>query len=239
MKGLPPIALGIGAIVIVALLWFVISSVGGNTDSDATLLSSAEGSSEGSSSSDGDGFSAEQSSDGDSEAEDASGSTNSTDPDDPGVSTTTIDGETTPTTANGLTTTTVAGQTTTTVAGQTTTTVAGQTTTVTEAATTTTTAATTTTTAATTTTSTLPNMASMTAANFNFSGPGKVAPGATINVTNNGPDDHNVTATNGGGFGTPDLIDGQSTSFSAPSQAGVWTFRCTLHSGMTGSLEVG
>ncbi len=74
--------------------------------------------------------------------------------------------------------------------------------------------------------------------NFMFS-PMKttVAPGATVTVTNKDSVDHTLTSKSGG-FGTGDIPGGQSKTFTAPAKAGSYSYICTIHQYMTGTLVV-
>ncbi|SRR6266550_3833081 len=69
---------------------------------------------------------------------------------------------------------------------------------------------------------------------FQFGAPLTVKPGVTVKVTNQDGAAHNVSADDGTSFKTEDLSQGQSATFTAPTQPGQYKFSCTLHSNMTG-----
>jgi plastocyanin len=74
--------------------------------------------------------------------------------------------------------------------------------------------------------------------NFAFSpSTATVAPGATVTVTNNDQVAHTITATDGK-FNTGDIPSGQSKTFTAPNAAGTYTYICSIHQYMTGTLTV-
>jgi plastocyanin len=79
--------------------------------------------------------------------------------------------------------------------------------------------------------------ATITITGFAFGQPVTVAPGATVEVVNTDAATHNVTAADGG-FETPDLAQGASATFTAPSTPGRYEFTCSLHPEMTGTLVV-
>ncbi len=65
-----------------------------------------------------------------------------------------------------------------------------------------------------------------------------VAPGATVTFTNQDGFNHNVTFDGNGG---PTPISNWSTgtrTATMPTAAATYTYRCTLHAGMTGSVKV-
>ena len=132
----------------------------------------------------------------------------------------------TTTTSEAVTTTTTQAQTTTTTEAATT-----------EAATTTTTVAATTTTPATTSTTAPSSGGSITITDYIYFGPGTVASGAKVTVTNNDGTPHTVTE-NGGAFDSGTIGEGGKVSFTAPSESGTYGFICTFHDDMTGSLTV-
>lgn len=71
---------------------------------------------------------------------------------------------------------------------------------------------------------------------FEFSGPESVAPGTTITVNNKDSSAHTVTA-DGGEFDVQ--IGGAATvTFKAPSEPGSYSYICTYHPSMTGTLVV-
>jgi plastocyanin len=74
--------------------------------------------------------------------------------------------------------------------------------------------------------------------NFAFS-PGslKVRPGQKVTVTNKDSVDHTVTSITGR-FNTGDVGPGKTVTFTAPTKAGRYPYRCTIHQFMTGLLVV-
>jgi plastocyanin len=64
----------------------------------------------------------------------------------------------------------------------------------------------------------------------------RVAPGATVTWTNSDGIDHNVTFA--GAVGTIPAFKTGSKALQMPSAAGSYTYSCTLHSGMNGSVQV-
>jgi plastocyanin len=64
-----------------------------------------------------------------------------------------------------------------------------------------------------------------------------VAPGTTVTVTNKDGFDHTLTS-KAGGFDTGDIPGGQSKTFTAPKKAGSYSYICTIHQYMTGTLVV-
>ncbi len=90
----------------------------------------------------------------------------------------------------------------------------------------------------TTTLSTVPaSTGTITIKNFAFQGPGAVAPGAKITVTNQDSEAHTVTADSGGAFNVT-VPAGSSATFTAPSAPGTYAFHCNFHGNMHGSLVV-
>lgn len=77
----------------------------------------------------------------------------------------------------------------------------------------------------------------ITIASFQFSA-ATVAPGATIRVVNNDAAPHTVTSTPGGQFDTRTVTKGSPGSFTAPSTPGTYSFLCTVHPSMSGTLTV-
>jgi plastocyanin len=65
----------------------------------------------------------------------------------------------------------------------------------------------------------------------------KVAPGTVISVFNEDMTPHNVTSRNGN-FRTGDISGGQSGKFTAPSGAGTYSYICSIHPFMRGTLVV-
>lgn len=64
-----------------------------------------------------------------------------------------------------------------------------------------------------------------------------VAPGATITVDNRDNVAHTVTSRSGM-FDTRDIAAGTSVTFTAPSRAGNYSYICSIHQYMTGTLTV-
>lgn len=73
--------------------------------------------------------------------------------------------------------------------------------------------------------------------NFAYQGPGTVAPGAKITVTNQDSEAHTVTADTGGAFNVT-VPAGGSATFTAPTAPGSYAFHCNFHGNMHGSLVV-
>ena len=67
-----------------------------------------------------------------------------------------------------------------------------------------------------------------------------VAPGATVTVRNEDSATHTVTAVapHDRIFDTGDLSDGATTTFTAPSTAGTYSYICQIHQFMHGTLTV-
>ena len=64
-----------------------------------------------------------------------------------------------------------------------------------------------------------------------------VAPGATVTVTNRDQVAHTITSSKGG-FDTGDIASGQSKTFTAPNTPGSYSYICSIHQYMTGTLVV-
>jgi plastocyanin len=64
-----------------------------------------------------------------------------------------------------------------------------------------------------------------------------VAPGATVTVTNKDQVAHTITSSKGG-FDTGDIASGQSKTFTAPNTPGSYSYICSIHQYMTGTLVV-
>jgi plastocyanin len=79
--------------------------------------------------------------------------------------------------------------------------------------------------------------ATVTISNYSYSTPASVSPGATVTVVNKDQETHTVTADTGGFNDTAGA--GSTTSFTAPSKPGRYTFHCNFHSNMHGVLVVG
>lgn len=76
----------------------------------------------------------------------------------------------------------------------------------------------------------------ITITDFAYSGTGTVSPGSPITVTNTDTEVHTVTADNGAFDVT---IPGEETvTFAAPAEGGTYSFFCTFHGNMKGSLTV-
>ena len=69
---------------------------------------------------------------------------------------------------------------------------------------------------------------------FAFGAPLTVAPGAMIKVTNMDAAAHDVASDDEGKFRTPLLNQGESATFTAPSEPGTYKFSCTVHAQMRG-----
>ena len=65
----------------------------------------------------------------------------------------------------------------------------------------------------------------------------QVTPGATVQFTNNDGFAHNVTFTDASITGARDFSSG-TRSVEMPVTPGTYTYRCTIHSGMAGSVLV-
>jgi plastocyanin len=74
--------------------------------------------------------------------------------------------------------------------------------------------------------------------NFAFA-PGsiKVRPGQKVRVVNRDPETHTVTSTTGK-FNTGNVGPGKTVTFTAPTKAGRYPYRCNIHQYMTGVLVV-
>jgi len=64
-----------------------------------------------------------------------------------------------------------------------------------------------------------------------------VRPGATVVVVNHDQVAHTLTATSGG-FNTRDIDPGGTATFTAPKTSGIYTYICSIHQYMTGSVVV-
>ncbi|MFH8475825.1 cupredoxin domain-containing protein [Streptomyces sp. NPDC018000] len=65
-----------------------------------------------------------------------------------------------------------------------------------------------------------------------------VAPGTLITVVNKDAATHTVTATGSKAFDTGNVASGRTVSFTAPTKPGTYSFICTIHPYMKGSLIV-
>ena len=78
--------------------------------------------------------------------------------------------------------------------------------------------------------------ATITIKDFKYTTPTSVAPGAKISVKNEDSIAHTVTADSGNAF--DDQANSGTSSFTAPSEPGSYTFHCTFHPEMHGTLVV-
>lgn len=65
-----------------------------------------------------------------------------------------------------------------------------------------------------------------------------VKAGEKVTVVNEDSAAHTVTSTQSGAFDTGSITGGKSGTFTAPSKAGSYTFTCTFHPNMKGTLTV-
>jgi plastocyanin len=79
--------------------------------------------------------------------------------------------------------------------------------------------------------------ASITIANFGFTSPPSVPPGATVAVNNADPMKHSVTADADKAFSV-DVDGGETATFTAPSAPGTYDYHCAYHPMMHGQLIV-
>jgi plastocyanin len=66
----------------------------------------------------------------------------------------------------------------------------------------------------------------------------KVASGAVVTWTNNDGFAHNVTFDGGAVAASGSIDAGVAKALTMPTAAGTYTYKCTIHSGMTGSVQV-
>jgi plastocyanin len=100
-------------------------------------------------------------------------------------------------------------------------------------------AATTTAPAAATTAPAQPSGDAIRIGNFAYSPtPLTVAPGATVSAKNVDGTEHTVTSDTTGLFNASDIGTGKTVTFTAPAKAGSYTYHCTYHSSMHGTLVV-
>jgi plastocyanin len=71
--------------------------------------------------------------------------------------------------------------------------------------------------------------------NFAFGAPLTVRPGAMIKVDNMDGAAHDVASDDEGRFRTPLLNQGESATFTAPTEPGTYKFSCTVHAQMRGT----
>lgn len=75
--------------------------------------------------------------------------------------------------------------------------------------------------------------------NFTFSPANlQVRPGTKVTVVNRDSDAHTVTATEDKVFDTGNITGGATVTFTAPSTPGSYSYLCTLHPNMKGTLTV-
>ena len=65
----------------------------------------------------------------------------------------------------------------------------------------------------------------------------QVSPGATVTFTNNDGINHNVTFSSASITSIGDFSTGSKTAV-MPTVTGTYAYRCTIHPGMTGSVQV-
>lgn len=65
-----------------------------------------------------------------------------------------------------------------------------------------------------------------------------VAPGAKVTVKNEDSATHTVTASNKSDFDTGDIASGATKTFTAPAKPGTYTYICSIHQYMQGTLTV-
>ncbi|MFF1419556.1 cupredoxin domain-containing protein [Streptomyces sp. NPDC058280] len=65
-----------------------------------------------------------------------------------------------------------------------------------------------------------------------------VAPGTKVTVTNKDSVTHTLTAVTGRAFNTGDIAAGKTATFTAPARAGTYSYMCTIHPFMKGTLTV-
>ena len=107
------------------------------------------------------------------------------------------------------------------------------------AATSTSTATATATTSTSTATSAPAGASQITISNFAFSPADlSVTPGQTVTVVNKDSTAHTLTATNGKAFDTGDIAPAATATFTAPMTAGTYSYICTIHQFMHGTLTV-
>ncbi|WP_413254540.1 cupredoxin domain-containing protein [Streptomyces europaeiscabiei] len=75
--------------------------------------------------------------------------------------------------------------------------------------------------------------------NFTFSPTNlQVHPGTKVTVVNKHSAAHTVTATGDKVFDTGNIRGGESVAFTAPSTPGSYSYLCTIHPNMKGTLTV-
>ena len=65
-----------------------------------------------------------------------------------------------------------------------------------------------------------------------------VQPGAEVYLVNTGEKPHTVTADDAGTFDTGTVTPGSEGEFDAPTEPGTYTYHCSIHATMTGTLTV-
>jgi plastocyanin len=65
-----------------------------------------------------------------------------------------------------------------------------------------------------------------------------VTPGQKVPVTNADSAEHTATSDVAGLFAADDIKNGKTVTFTAPTKAGTYTFHCTYHASMHGTLVV-
>lgn len=80
--------------------------------------------------------------------------------------------------------------------------------------------------------------ATLTIKDFEYSGATTVAPATRITVENIDSEAHTVTAGRGSAFDVK-VDPGASATFTAPSKVGTYSYHCTFHANMQGTLRVG
>lgn len=73
---------------------------------------------------------------------------------------------------------------------------------------------------------------------FAYGTPLVVAAGTPVTITNMDSAEHTVTADDGAAFDVDVKGSGGTASFTAPSKPGTYTYHCTFHPGMHGTLTV-
>lgn len=71
---------------------------------------------------------------------------------------------------------------------------------------------------------------------FKYQGADTVSPGAEITVTNEDIEAHTITADTGSAFDTVAKVG--TTTFTAPTEPGTYTYHCIFHGNMKGTLTV-
>jgi plastocyanin len=65
-----------------------------------------------------------------------------------------------------------------------------------------------------------------------------VSPGAHVTVVNHDSTAHTLTASSGNAFDTGDIGPGKSATFTAPTKPGSYSYICSIHQFMHGTLTV-